>query len=68
MKEVGTFSLADAPTMGDNTGTPGAQNGGMVAGVDPDEVTVSFEQGAMGVINPAVQGPSGGNNPAQPGS
>lgn len=44
--------------------------GGMVAPTagDPDDHLTSAEEGAMGVINPAVQGAQHVPNPAHPGS
>ncbi len=34
---------------------------------DADDQLPAPDQGAMGVINPAVSGPQGGNNAARPG-
>jgi len=53
--------------VGQNTGQqPGYfDNSGIQ---DPDDDLVTAEEGAMGTINPEVQGPQSNPNPAQPGS
>lgn len=46
-----------------------AQPSSFAPAFDPDDTLPSPEEGAMGVIgDAALGGPSGGNNPAQPGS